>query len=35
MLDTSAVSWTSVFHSAQSAHCPCHRFETDPQAWQV
>jgi len=32
MLDTSADSWTSVFHSAQSAHWPCQRVETDPQA---
>jgi hypothetical protein len=35
MLDTSALSWTSVFHSAQSAHWPCQRDETDPQAWQT
>ena len=25
-------SSTSVFHSAQSAHCPCHRDATEPQA---
>src|SRR6476646_5423409 len=35
MLDTSALSWTSVFHSAQSGHWPCHRCWTDPQAWHV
>src|SRR3954467_11992032 len=35
MLETSAVSWTSVFHSAQSTHCPCQRCDTDPQAWQT
>ena len=28
-------SWTSVFHSAQSAHWPCQRVETEPQAWQT
>jgi hypothetical protein len=31
MLDTSALSWTSVFHSPHSGHCPCHRLDTDPQ----
>src|SRR5213082_3053166 len=35
MLDTSALSCTSVFHSAQSGHCPCQRCWTDPQAWHV
>jgi hypothetical protein len=35
MLETSADSWTSVFHSAQSGHCPCQRCDTDPQAWQT
>jgi hypothetical protein len=35
MLETSAASCTSVFHSLQSGHCPCHRLETDPQAWQT
>ena len=33
MLDTSALSWTSVFHSAQSGHWPCQRCCTDPHAW--
>jgi hypothetical protein len=32
MLVTSAASWTSVFHSAQSGHWPCQRIVTDPQA---
>jgi hypothetical protein len=35
MLETSAASWTRVFHSAQSAHCPCQRLLTDPQAWHT
>jgi hypothetical protein len=35
MLDTSAASWTSVFHSAQSGHCPCQRLLTEPHAWQT
>ena len=35
MLDTSAHSWTSVFHSLQSAHWPCQRLEIEPQAWHV
>jgi hypothetical protein len=35
MLETSALSCTKVFHSAQSGHCPCQRCWTDPQAWQV
>jgi len=35
MLDTSALSWINVFHSAQSGHWPCQREETDPQAWQT
>ena len=29
------LSCTSVFHSAQSAHWPCQRDATDPQAWQT
>ena len=28
-------SSTSVFHSAQSAHCPCQRDDTDPHCWQT
>ena len=32
---TTALSWTSVFHSAQSAHCPCQRLCSDPQAWHT
>jgi len=24
-----------VFHSAQSGHWPCQRFESEPQAWQT
>jgi hypothetical protein len=28
-------SSTSVFHSAQSAHWPCQRWVTLPQAWQA
>src|SRR6476646_6897825 len=35
MLEISALSWTSVFHSEQSGHWPCQRDETDPQAWHV
>jgi hypothetical protein len=35
MLEISALSCTRVFHSAQSAHCPCQRCETEPQAWQT
>src|SRR5438128_1511010 len=35
MLDTSAASWRSVFHSAQSGHCPCQREETEPHAWHT
>jgi hypothetical protein len=35
MLVTSAASWTKVFHSAQSGHCPCQRIVTDPQAWHT
>lgn len=28
-------SSTIVFHSAQSAHCPCHPVETAPHAWHT
>jgi hypothetical protein len=31
----SGASSTSVFHSPQSAHCPCQRGETLPQDWQT
>ena len=29
---TAGASSTSVFHSEQSTHCPCHREATEPQA---
>src|SRR5688572_15776156 len=32
---TAPLSSTSVFHSEHSAHWPCQRLETDPQAWQT
>ena len=32
---TTALSWTIVFHSEQSGHCPCHRLCSDPQAWHM
>jgi hypothetical protein len=35
MVDTSAASWTSVFHSLQSGHWPCQREVREPQAWQT
>ena len=28
-------SSANVFHSPQSAHCPCQRKLTPPQAWQI